>query len=135
MEIVVDSSKVGVSLEKTIQAKMAERSLPGCLGHLFPPIMSKFIETEDTELLAKTESLKDDEKINVNMMEFIVSKNIDITEVSLTKEGLEKIEKAKIETATLYVDRIKSCVECQYIDTCHKITQNYLQLIKLNEKV
>ena len=135
MEITVNSAMVGTSLETIIQAKMAERNLPGCLGYMFPSIMSKFIETEDTELLALTESLKDDEKVIVDMKEFIVSGITDTTKLCLTKTGLEKIEKAKIETAILYVDKLKKCTECQYVDVCHRLTQNYLQLVKLNEKV
>ena len=137
MEIRVDLGVVGTDLGQLIEAKLDERKLPKCLGNMIPPMLSKVMDVEDSEILALTASLKDEEKLTeeINMQRFVVSGNIDKTKVSLTKVGLEKVEHTKIDLANIYVRRLSACVTCEVAGVCNQLTQNYLKIISLNEKV
>jgi hypothetical protein len=131
MEIRVNLGAVGIDLDNLIEAKLKERELPACLGYMIPPMLSKIMDVDDKEILALTESLKDEEKADADMQKFIVSKNIDKTTHSLTKEGLEKIEHSKIDLADIYTSRLIKCVQCPVTDVCNKLTQNYLKVVSM----
>jgi hypothetical protein len=133
MDIRINLAAVGMNLGSLIEAKLEERKLPACLGNMIPPMLSKIVDIDDKEVIALTESLKDEEKVEADMMRFIISDNIDKTKVSLTKEGLEKIEQSKIELVNRYVNRLNNCVTCSLADTCNKLTQNYLNLIAIEK--
>lgn len=135
MDIRVDLGAVGTDLGQLIEAKLDERSLPKCLGNMIPPMLSKVMDVDDKEIFGLTESLKDEETVKIDMMKFVISDNIDKTKISLTKSGLEKIERTKIDLANIYVNRLDKCVTCPVTDVCNKLTQNYLKIISLNEKV
>ena len=134
MEIRVNLSAVGTDLGTIIEAKLAERQLPGCLGNMIPPILSKLLDVENTEILAKTLSLKDEEKVIADMKELVIASSVDISDMSLTKIGLEKLENTKIHLATVYADRLSKCVTCEIVDVCNKLTTNYLKVVELENK-
>ena len=134
MEVRVNLSAVGTDLGTIIEAKLGERQLPGCLGNMIPPILSKLLDVEDTEIFAKASSLKDEEKAEADMKELVVASSTDVSDMSLTKVGLEKLENTKIHLATVYADRLNKCVSCPLVDVCNKLTTNYLKVVELENK-
>lgn len=134
MEIRINLGAVGTDLGTIIEAKLSERQLPECLGNMIPPILSKLLDVDSTEIFEKTESLKDEEKAEANMKELVVASSADISDMSLTKAGLEKLENTKIHLSTVYAERLNKCVSCPLTDVCNKLTQNYLKIVELESK-
>ena len=61
----------------------------------------------------------------------LIDNDLEDTDLVLTKEGSDYIERYKERKAQDYVDHVCRCTKCDLIDVCYKLTKNFLMLVKL----
>jgi hypothetical protein len=131
MQVIINVDVVTPTLEGLIEEVAKEQGIPECLGDMVPPLLGKDISVEDTKVFKVKNSIPTEEWERDDLINFVKS-TYDCDNKVLTNKGADHIIKIKRKMAEAYVNKIKKCVTCKYIDVCDKLTKNYMMAAQNN---
>lgn len=133
MQIKIKINNIGKHSDKYIEETLIQQDLPSCLGRLGIPVVYEIVPF-DSDFLLKNKHTIQEEDIVINDISKIVSSAMDadiLTDMVLDTQGRDVVETYKQKLAQNVVDQLSKCVKCEYIEICHKITQNYLSTLRI----
>jgi len=122
------------SVDEQIELELGKSSIPSCLGNMCPPLISSIVDIDSELLLAKKESMPEENFSKINPSDIFASeRDCEIfPDFGVSVPGEARLRELREKSIDKYVSRLKKCAApCKYMDLCHKLTTHYLNTIKL----
>lgn len=130
MNINIDA--IGDKIDTLISKKLEDKGYPNCLGKMCPPIIECDISIPDKEIVKVKNSISKEEVIEADLLNLMTSKTaIDYKNFTLSRGGIEQINKYKDDISSIYVEAVIKCTSCKFREVCDQLTKNYLMTLYL----
>lgn len=133
MRIKVNVDMIGRSIDEHIESGLEASGYPTCLGSMIPPIISRQADFDDLDILIAKEAVSEKEVVVADVGKLI---DADVTYYRgkvMKQSGVDRIENYKSGRAAKYVEQVTKCCDCRFTGTCHKLTENYLKILSIQE--
>ena len=135
MKIKVNVDAIGTPLDEHVENKLTSSGLPTCLGSMIPPIITRQVSFEDLDILVDKEAISEKETVVSDVSKVIDADATCYHGKVIGKNGVEQVEKYKVERAGKYIEQLVKCCSCTYVNVCDKLTKNYLRVISIQETI
>lgn len=131
--ITIDLNNITPDYNTEITKLLEEAKLPTCLGNMAPILLRNSLTIPEEDVCAIKDSLPPEHITGLPLQDFLIEKNIIHEDKFLKKEGLQLLQEYKKRIAVQHVSKLVLCSQCNLTEICYKLTNLYIESIKILE--